>query len=196
MFIDYLTIMLLNLVAGLFLLALFVFRYIDKDQKVMTPGFLITGLIGTVTGFVMIFTWPLPGSNNIAFGEMGLLFGVLFLAAGVATMKGWDLLTVTIYAAFAGLAAIVVGVSLIGFQMTKSPLLAGIGYIAAGAGAILTFPVYLLKKNMPLRVITAVILLIAVAVWALTAYGAYHDHLEAFSKWAPLTMPKAPPAAH
>jgi putative membrane protein len=193
MFIDYLTIMLLNLVAGLFLLALFVFKYFEKDRKVMAPGFLITGFIGTITGFHMIFTWPLPGSHNIAFGEMGLLFGVLFLAAGIAVLKDWDLLTITIYAVFAGAAAIVIGLALLNYNMTKSPLLAAAGYIGAGAGAILTLPVYFLKQSKVLRVIVALILLAAAAVWALTAFASYWDHLQAFSKWTPPTIPKAPP---
>jgi putative membrane protein len=195
MFIDYLTIMLLNLVAGLFLLALFVFKYFEKDQRVMAPGFLITGFIGTVTGFHMIFTWPLPGSNNIAFGEMELLFGVLFLAAGIAVLKDWDLLTITIYAVFAGAAAIVIGLALLNYNMTKSPLLAAAGYVGAGVGAVLTLPVYLMKQNKVLRVIVALILLAAALVWALTTYASYWEHLHAFAKWAPATMPPAPPAA-
>jgi len=192
MFIDYLTVMLLNLVAGLFLLALFVFKYFEKDQKIMAPGFLITGFIGTVTGFHMIFTWPLPGSNNIAFGEMELLFGVLFLVAGIAVLKDWDLLTITLYAMFAGVAAIVVGISLMSHNMTKSPLLAGLGYILAGAGAVLTFPVYLLKKNKAVRVIVALVLLAAAGIWALTTYASYFEHLGAFAKWLPSTIPAAP----
>ncbi|MEJ2662619.1 MAG: DUF981 domain-containing protein [Spirochaetia bacterium] len=192
MFIDYLTVMLLNLVAGLFLLALFVFKYFEKDQKIMAPGFLITGFIGTVTGFHMIFTWPLPGSNNIAFGEMELLFGVLFLVAGIAVLKDWDLLTITLYAVFAGVAAIVVGISLMSHNMTKSPLLAGLGYILAGAGAVLTFPVYLLKKNKAVRVIVALVLLAAAGIWALTTYASYFEHLGAFAKWLPSTIPAAP----
>ena len=192
MFIDYLTVMLLNLVAGLFLLALFVFKYFEKDQKIMAPGFLITGFIGTVTGFHMIFTWPLPGSNNIAFGEMELLFGVLFLVAGIAVLKDWDLLTITLYAVFAGVAAIVVGISLMSHNMTKSPLLAGLGYILAGAGAVLTFPVYLLKKNKAVRVIAALVLLAAAGIWAPTTYASYFEHLGAFAKWLPSTIPAAP----
>jgi putative membrane protein len=195
MFIDYLTVMLLNLVAGLFLLALFVFKYFEQNQRVMGPGFLITGFIGTVTGFYMIFTWPLPGSHNIAFGEMELLFGVLFLAAGIAVLKDWDLLTITIYAVFAGVAAIVIGLALLNYNMTQSPLLAAAGYVGAGAGAVLTLPVYLLKQSKALRIITALILLAAALVWAVTAYASYWEHMQAFAKWLPSTMHPAAPAA-
>jgi putative membrane protein len=185
MFIDYLTVMILNLVAGLVILAWFVFRYLDKDQIKVAPGLLVTGFISTVTGLHMIFTWPLPGSNNIPMGEMSLLFGVLLFAAGIAVIKNWDLLTLTIYAVFAGFAAIVIGLRYINLGMSKSPLMSGMGFILAGAGAMLTFPVYLLRRNKGVRIIVALVLLVAAAIWALTAYGAYWGHLESFSKWSP-----------
>ena len=97
MFIDFLTIMLLNLTAGLVVFGFLIFKWrnlenISKGQFV--PGFAITGLIGIVTGFVMIFTWPLPGSFNIAFGEMSLLFSVLFAGVALALAKDWDLIEV------------------------------------------------------------------------------------------------------
>ena len=50
MFVDYLTIMLVNLSAGLVVLALFVFKYLEEDSKKVVPGMLISGFIGTVTG--------------------------------------------------------------------------------------------------------------------------------------------------
>jgi putative membrane protein len=185
MFIDYLTLMILNLVAGLVILAYFVFRYLDKDQLKVAPGLLVTGFVSTVTGFHMIFTWPLPGSNNIPMGEMSVLFGVLLLALGIAAIKNWDLLTLTLYAVFAGFAAVIIGIRYINLGMSKSPLLSGMGFILAGAGGMLTFPVYLLRRNKAVRIFLALVLLAAAAIWALTAYGAYWAHLESFSKWAP-----------
>jgi putative membrane protein len=185
MFVDYLTVMILNLVAGLVILAWFVFRYLDKDQQKVAPGLLVSGFISTVTGLHMIFTWPLPGSNNIPMGEMSLLFGVLLLALGIAVLRNWDLLTLTVYAVFAGFAAVIIGLRYINLGMSKSPLLSGMGYIVAGVGGMLTFPVYLLRRHKGVRVILALVLLLAAAIWALTAYGAYWSHLESFSKWAP-----------
>ncbi len=44
MFIDYITLMLINMVAGLFLLADYVYRGIDSyNQRQWIPGFGITG---------------------------------------------------------------------------------------------------------------------------------------------------------
>ena len=65
MFIDYLTLMLMNLSAGLVIMAFFVFRFLDKDRKKMVPGFLASGFLALITGLRVIFTWPLPGSYNI-----------------------------------------------------------------------------------------------------------------------------------
>ena len=84
MFVDYLTVMIVNLVAGLALLAVHVVFFMENDPKRLAPGFLVTGFISTVTGLHLTLTWPLPGANNIPIGEMSLLFGVLFLVAGLA----------------------------------------------------------------------------------------------------------------
>jgi putative membrane protein len=185
MFIDYLTIMILNLVIGLVLLALFIFKYLEQDLKKVAPGFLVSGFILTVTGFHMILTWPLPGSANISMGEMALLFGVLLLAAGIAIIMQWELLTLTIYAVFAGLAAIIIGFRYINMGFSKSPLVSGGAFILAGLTGILTLPAYLLKTNKAVRIIVALVALAAAVLWAITGYGAYWQHLEAFSKWAP-----------
>jgi putative membrane protein len=119
MFINYITLMLINLVAGLFLLAGYVYYGIDRaNQKLWIPGFGITGAIALVTGLHVIFTWPLTGSFNIAYGETTVLFGVLFLGASFALAFGWDLLTVAVYGFFAGLVAIVIGVRILRIDAT------------------------------------------------------------------------------
>jgi putative membrane protein len=184
-FIDYLTVMLVNMVAGLVILAWFVYRHIDGERKRVGVGFLITGSVASITGVHMIFTWPLPGSVNIAFGDTSVMFGFLFLFAGIAVLADWELLPLTIYAAFAGFAAVVLGARIISLGMTNSPALAGVGFLLAGFGGMLTFPVYLARRSLAFRVIVAIILLIAAVIWAITAYGAYWQHLEAFSKWPP-----------
>lgn len=85
MFIDYLSLMLLNMAAGLVILAGYLYRGMEsKYQKKWVPGFAITGFIALTNGYHMTWTWPLPGSYNSAFGEMSILFGVLFLGAALA----------------------------------------------------------------------------------------------------------------
>ncbi len=185
MFIDYVALMLINLATGLVLLALFVILYPDHDPKKAAPGLLASGFISVATGLHMIFTWPLPGSYNIAFGGMAVLFGVLVFGAGLLGVFAWDLLGLAIYAALAGLAAVVVGVRIGVLGMTKSPALSLLGYVFTGAAGILTLPMYFLRKSLAFRIIVAAVMLVGAAIWAFTGYGAYWEHLEAFSKWSP-----------
>ncbi len=191
MFIDYLTIMLLNLVAGFTMLAIFIFKYMD-NPKAMAPGFLITGLIGSITGGFMIFSWPLPGNANIAFGEPSFLFGMIFLVAAIAIHKEWELFTVTIYAFFAGIAATIIGIGILTLGMTKSPLLSALGFISAGLAGIGAFPLYLLRKNKVIRTLAAAAMLGIAGLWAITTAGSYWGHLDSFKTWKPQTMMQAP----
>jgi hypothetical protein len=57
MFIDYITLMLINMVAGLFILAYYVYSGIDgADRTRWIPGFGMSGAIALTTGLHMIFT--------------------------------------------------------------------------------------------------------------------------------------------
>jgi len=175
-------------VAGFVLLALHFIKYQGTGEKTLGPGFLVVGFVATVTGLAMIFTWPLPGSYNIPFGELSVLFGTLFLGAGTALVKGWSLTGIGVYAIVAGLAAVVVGVRILALKMTSEPLLSGIGFILSGLGGLLTLPAYLVKKSRTVRVVAAVILLAAAAIWAFSGYGSYWAHLQSFATWAPPGM--------
>jgi putative membrane protein len=189
MFIDYLATMLINLVAALFLVALYLVAGIDKpDQRRWVPGFAITGLIFLVSGWHLLSAWPLPGSYNIAFGAAALLFGAVLAGAALAQAFSWDLLTVVIFAFFAGLAAIILGVRIINLGMTQDTVLAGIGYILAGLGGVFAAPVWYLRRYAWIRWLAALVLLVAAVLWAITGYGAFWEHLESFSKWAPPGM--------
>lgn len=181
--------MLINMVAGLFLLAYYVYQGLDDTcQKRWIPGFGITGGIALVTGLHMIWTWPVIGSFNIAFGETTVLFGFLFIGAAVALAQGWDLLTIAIYAFFAGIAAIVVGLRIINLGLTRQPLLSGIGFILTGLGGVFAAPTLYLKTNRTWRLFGAAVLIVAALIWALTGYLAYWGHLDSFQKWTPTPM--------
>jgi putative membrane protein len=193
MFVDYLTLMLVNLVAGLLLLALHLVFFIEREPKRLAPGFLLTGFLGAATGLHMILKWPLPGSYNIAFGDMSLLFGALFFFAGLALLREWDPLSLGIYGVLAGVAAVVVGSRILNKGMTSEPLVAFLGYLFTGVGGILVLPAYLLRKSLALRIVVALVLLAGAAVWALIGYGSYWIHLESFAKYFP-GGPPPPPA--
>ena len=83
MFIDYLTLIMINLVAGSVLLAYYLWKGLDAaDQRPYAAAFFVTGLVGMVTGLQLSFSWPLPGSFNVGYGDAATLFGVVFLGWG------------------------------------------------------------------------------------------------------------------
>ncbi len=192
MFIDYLTIMLVNMAAGLAILALFVLKYLNGDRKKLAPGFLVSGFVATVTGLHEIFTWPIISSYNIPFGEMSVLYGVLMLGGGIALFRGWELLSLGIYATFAGAASILLGIRLFSLKMTSEPLVSLAGFALTGLMGVLSLPVYYLRRSRLVRILAAIALFGSAAIWVAFAALGYWAHLENFAKWAPATMPPAP----
>jgi putative membrane protein len=189
MFIDYLTLIMINLVAGTAILAYYLYKGSqDEDQRPFAAGFGIVGLLGVILGLQMIFTWPLPGSYNIAYGETTTLFGGVFLAAALALNFRWDLKPVAIYAFFAGIYAVVVGVRLISLDLTKEPLLSGLSFILSGLGGVLAFPALSLLKNKTFRMLAALVLLVTALIWAFTFYNSLWAHMQSFSTWVPVYM--------
>ncbi|PSN15746.1 hypothetical protein C7293_05900 [filamentous cyanobacterium CCT1] len=190
MFIDYITLMLINMVAGLVLLADFVYRGLDGvNLKRWIPGFGLVGAIALVTGLHMTLTWPVPGSFNISFGETTVLFGGLYVAAAIAIAQGWDLLSLAVYAFFAGLTAIVVGARIINLGQTNQPLVAGLGFLLTGLGGVLAAPTLVyLRNNKTWRTVGAVVLLVAALIWAIIGFRGYWGHMEGFSDWQPPVM--------
>jgi len=189
MFLDYVPLLLINMAAGLVILAHFVHAGLDAtDRGRWAPAFGIAGVIALAGGFYMIWTWPLPGSYNAAFGEMSVLLGGLFLGAAWATAKGWDLLPVTLYAFLAGLMAVVLGVRIWNLGLTRTPALTGIGFLLTGSGGLFALPAYCFRTVKGLRVVGALVLVAAAAIWTLIAGAGYWDHLASFAKWVPATM--------
>ncbi|HKZ43759.1 MAG TPA: DUF981 domain-containing protein [Anaerolineales bacterium] len=190
MFIDYLTLAMINLVAGTFVLAYYLWKGMDdQDQRPYAAVFGITGLLALVLGLTMTFTWPLPGSYNIAFGETTALFGVVFLGTALALSQGWSLLPVSLYSFFAGVYAILVGTRILSLGLTKEPIISAIGFITAGLGGIFAAPFYLwFKENKTFRLLGALVLLATAILWAVTFYSSLWGHLESFIKWVPATM--------
>lgn len=182
--------MLINMAAGLVLLAAFVYQGIDHTNiKRWIPGFGMTGAIALATGLHMMWNWPLRGSFNIAYGETTVLFGILFITTSLALALGWDLFSVTLYAFFAGLVAILIGIRVINLDLTQRPLLAGLGFILTGLGGVLSAPTLLyFKTNQTWRLVGAVVLLAAALIWAFIGYFTYWGHMESYVDWQPPTL--------
>jgi putative membrane protein len=179
MFIDYVTLMLVNMAAGLVVLAFFVAFVVHKDdRRAWSPAFAITGLAATVCGFVMTFTWPIPQPYSTAYGELSVMFGLLYLAAALSLARGWNLMPVGIYAVIAGAIAIVVGIRFIILGLSSAPVFTGVGFILTGSIGVLV-PVLLCLKNVKaVRLLAALLPLAAAFIWAWTGALAYWLHLK------------------
>ena len=188
MFIDYLTVMLINMGAGLAILALFVLKYFDTDRKHLAPGLLLSGFIALATGLHEIFTWPIPGSYNIPFGEMSVLFGALLFVGAIALFRGWELLSLSIYATFAGAACILLGIRVLNLNMTSEPLVASGGFVLTGLLGFLSLPIYYLRKYRWVSILATIALAGAAVIWTIFAFLGYWGHLANFAKWVPPTM--------
>ncbi len=190
MFIDYLTIIMINLVAGTAILAYYLYKGFDfDDPRPFSAAFGIVGLLGVTLGLNLTFTWPLPGSYNIAYGEATTLFGGVFLATAFALYHRWDLKPVAAFAFFAGVYAVIVGIRIISLGLTKEPLMSGVGFILAGLGGVLAFPTFgLLQKNKTFRLLAVIVLLVTALLWAFTFYGSLWGHMASFKDWVPLVM--------
>ena len=192
MFIDFLTLVMVNLVAGTVLLAYYLWRGIDEaDQRPYAAAFFGVGLISLVTGLQISFTWPLPGSYNVGYGDATNLFGVVFLATSIALFFGSSLIPVSIYAFFAAIDALVVSIRIYSLQLTKEPLISAVGFILAGLSGLGVFPFLMwFRENRLVRWIGILLLLGSALLWAITFYGSLWAHLASFAKWVPATMGK------
>ncbi len=191
MFIDFVTLMLINTAAGLTILACFVYWGLsDQDQERWAPAFAAPGFVSLIAGLHMIFNWPLPGPYNSAFGEMSVLFGALFLGTALALWKGWNKIPLAIYGFFAGLFAIAAGIRFIDLGLTMKPALTGVAFICAGLGGVFALPTLYLRTNKNVRLIGAIVLMIAAGILALTGYMGLWMHMQGFEKWMPATMQK------
>src|ERR1035437_7685747 len=183
-FIDFLSLLLVNMVAGFALLAAYIwFGLEDTNQKRWAAGFLMVGLVAVFFGGQIVIRWLLPGSFNTAYGESSVLFGTVFLGAGLCMALGWGLETVVLYALFAGLAAMVMGAQIYHLGLSKYPWLTAAGFLLSGGLGVCAAPVYLwLRSCRPVRVLGTLAALGAALIWAANAYPAYWMHLQAFAK--------------
>jgi putative membrane protein len=177
--IDYVTLLLTNMTGGLIVLAAFLVLGLGHaKQRSWTPVFGITGVVATVCGLAMTFTEPIPKPYAMAYGEMSVLLGVLFLGAAWALAAGYDLWPLGFYAFIPGAIAILLGVRIIDLSLTAAPILAGIGFILTGLGGLGAGVTLWKHQARGLRLAGAAVLLAAAAIWAFTAFMAYWMHMQ------------------
>lgn len=177
-FIDYVSLMLINMAAGLFILALFLLKDIDRENnQFWAPAFALPGMIAVICGFAMTLSWPLPQPYNIAYGETSVMLGFLFLAAALSIAKGWELFPLGIYAFFAGLVGVIIGIRIINLGLTNEPLISGLGFILTGSSGIFAELIILNRRMKWLRIVAVIILIATAIIWARAGYLAYWMHL-------------------
>jgi putative membrane protein len=154
--------------------------------------FAMVGLVAFLCGLHMIFTWPLPGPYNSAFGETSVLLGVMYLGIALSLAKEWNLAPLAIYGALSGIVAVLLGARIMMLNMTKAPEMSGVGFILSGTGGILAMIAFCAPASKPPRALGSVVLFLAAVIWALTGFGAYWMHMANFKDWKPATMMSAP----
>jgi putative membrane protein len=103
MFVDYLTVMMVAVVAGAVITIVYGLMFLDAplaDQRPWGWAFGIVGLLLGVTGLHVVLTWPLPGAYNIVMGEPALYFGLVLLGTAFAIRAGESLMPLAVLAIF------------------------------------------------------------------------------------------------
>ncbi|MEM9219509.1 MAG: DUF981 domain-containing protein [Cyanobacteria bacterium P01_F01_bin.150] len=189
MFVNYITLMLTNLIAGLVLLASYIYWGLDQERPSRwIPGFGVVGAIALVAGTHMTLTWPVIGSYNIAYGETSMLYGILFMGTAIALSQRWELLTLAIYGFFAGIYAVVVGIRIINLGLTLLPFVSGLGFILAGLGGICASPMLYYSESKRFRLVGAILLVLAALIFAWINVFAIWGHMANYGEWQPLPM--------
>lgn len=190
-FIDPLTVMLLSLGMSALLLALYYFKVGSgkKDiSSLVVPAFIL-GLFNAVSGFLMSFTWPLPGSYNMLFGDPLLVLGLLMIAGSYMISKGMDVKVLSLLGFLLGVYLIVgmIGITQFGME-SGNDWLTATGLYAFSMLAAIFSPILYLKPKGSNRYAYyfEVFLLVVVMLFALLiGYMGLDEHLGSFSTYFP-----------
>jgi putative membrane protein len=199
MFVDYLTVMMVAVVAGAVLTIVYGLMFLDAplaDQRPWGWAFGIVGLLLGVTGLHLVLTWPLPGAYNIVMGEPALYFGVVLLGTAFAIRAGESLMPLAVLAIFGGIANIFLSIAMLVHGLSRNPPLWALAYAAIGLAAVLApLVVHKVRALRWVPLVAGGLLAIGALIFALGGYGAYLEHTSAeggFAKWVPPAMRQGP----
>ncbi len=189
MFVDYITLLLANMIAALVILALYLLcGEPAQGRRHWATAFAAVGLVAFAAGLHMTLTWPVPELQqanlswaNIAYGETSVLLGVLFLAAAGSIAKGWSLAPLAPLAVVASATAVLIGVRIQVLGLTRGPTLAMVGFVLTGAGGLATAAALCGLCGRAARLTAAVLLLGGAGVWAWHAAMGYWGHIARFA---------------
>lgn len=196
-FVDYLTVMMVAVVAGSVLAILYglrVRRTGPEEQRPWAWAFGMVGLLLALPGLYIVLTWPLPGAYNIVMGEPALWFGVLLVGTALALRAGESLMPLAVLAVFGGLINLFLAVAMLVHGLSRNPPLWAVAYAAIGLAAVLA-PLVVSKAGSFgwSRWAAGALLAIGAAIFALGGFGAYIEHTsqEGFGGWQPTPMREA-----
>jgi putative membrane protein len=195
MFVDYLTVMMVAVVAAAALTITYGLMFVEAplaDQKPWGWAFGIVGLLLGAAGLHMVLTWPLPGAYNIVMGEPALYFGLVLLGTAFAIRAGESLMPLAVLALFGGLANIFLSIAMLVHGLSRNPPLWALAYAAIGLAAILSpLVVHRVRALRWAPLVAGGLLAIGALIFALGGYGAYLEHTSAdagFGKSVPPAM--------
>ena len=186
MSINYSSLLLLNLSAGLVTLAFWIFLDAGRNsERRWVPGLLMSGLLALLLGLHMVFTWPMAGSANLLYGEMSVLFGLLLTGMGFVLLFGMDLLGIAVIGALAGVASLVVSVQVFRLGLSPNPLLHGVAFVWMGVLGLGALPMLRLSGSYAFRIFGAVGLMVGALLWAIAAFQGFWQHPRDYQGWTP-----------
>lgn len=199
MFVDYLTVMMVAVVAGAVIAIVYGLMFLDApvaDQRPWGWAFGIVGLLLAATGLHLVLTWPLPGAYNIVMGEPALYFGLVLLGTAFAIRAGESLMPLAVLAFFGGIANLFLSIAMLVHGLSRNPPLWAFAYAAIGLAAALS-PL-IVHRVSALRwapLVAGGLLTLGALIFALGGFGAYLEHTsadEGFGKWVPPVMREKP----
>jgi putative membrane protein len=186
MFVDYLTVMMVAVVAGAVLTIVYGLMFLDAplaDQRPWGWAFGTVGLLLRVTGLHLV-------------GEPALFFGLVLLGTAFAIRAGESLMPLAVLAIFGGLANIFLSIAMLVHGLSRNPPLWALAYAAIGLAAVLSpLVVHRVRTLRWVPLLAGGLLAIGALIFALGGYGAYLEHTsadEGFGKWVPPAMKQAP----
>lgn len=191
LYIDPLAMMLISLamstlIGSLYFLFLAMNRTKDT-QQLLVPAIGI-GFFDFVSGFLMSFTWPLPSSYNLLFGDPLMMFGLILIITAIGLYKGYEIKFNSIFLLFLGIYVLVESAGIVAYKLEAGDdLLSAMGlYIIDGIAAVLA-PILFVKPDRAkyLYYLEFVLLILGTLVALFIGYEAIYGHLLDFIAWAP-----------
>lgn len=184
-FIDPLAVMLLAAGASAAIIALYFVMFVRQKKNIqsLSVPMLVLGIFDAVSGFLMSFTWPLPGAYNILFGDPIMFLGLIMVSAAIMLYKNMDLRVLSLIGFLVGIYILIEAfgiMSIPGLETGLDQVLALGFYIFAGLAALLSPLMYMNPKTQGGKYAYCLLaaLLILTALAALTiGYGAVYSHL-------------------